>query len=175
MKSKEIEFSYKDRKNETAKETEYGSEEIKNDYKNESDIKTPSFTSSSKDNKNYQFLPNKSEIISNEKLSSTFKINKELSGRESYFYFLNYIISVVLIAKKEKNVDKIEPKTNDIKKEPKLFIDFSEGKINVKNNNKFKLVNNKTANSFLIQKSGTNLENLMKKKYIKIIIYKNCL
>jgi 3'-phosphoadenosine 5'-phosphosulfate sulfotransferase len=82
---------------------------------------------------------------------------------------------VVLIAKKEKNVDKIEPKTNDIKKEPKLFIDFSEGKINVKNNNKFKLVNNKTANSFLIQKSGTNLENLMKKKYIKIIIYKNCL
>jgi hypothetical protein len=175
MKSKEIEFSYKDRKNETAKETEYGSEEIKNDYKNESDIKTPSFTSSSKDNKNYQFSPNKSEIISNEKLSSTFKINKELSGRESYFYFLNYIISVVLIAKKEKNVDKIEPKTNDIKKEPKLFIDFSEGKINVKNNNKFKLVNNKTANSFLIQKSGTNLENLMKKKYIKIIIYKNCL
>jgi hypothetical protein len=175
MKSKEIEFSYKDRKNETAKETEYGSEEIKNVYKNESDIKTPSFTSSSKDNKNYQFSPNKSEIISNEKLSSTFKINKELSGRESYFYFLNYIISVVLIAKKEKNVDKIEPKTNDIKKEPKLFIDFSEGKINVKNNNKFKLVNNKTANSFLIQKSGTNLENLMKKKYIKIIIYKNCL
>jgi hypothetical protein len=175
MKSKEIEFSYKDRKNETAKETEYGSEEIKNDYKNESDIKTPSFTSSSKDNKNYQFSPNKSEIISNEKLSSTFKINKELSGRESYFYFLNYIISLVLIAKKEKNVDKIEPKTNDINKEPKLFIDFSEGKINVKNNNKFKLVNNKTANSFLIQKSGTNLENLMKKKYIKIIIYKNCL
>jgi hypothetical protein len=70
MKSKEIEFSYKDRKNETAKETEYGSEEIKNDYKNENDIKTPSFISSSKDNKNYQFSPNKSEIISNEKLSS---------------------------------------------------------------------------------------------------------
>ena len=168
MKSKEIELSYKGRKNATAKETEYGSEEIKNDYKNESDIKTPSFISSTKDNKNYQFSPNKSEIISNGKLSSTFKINKELSGRESYFYFLNYMISVVLIAKKEKNVDKIEPKTNDIKKEPKLFIDFSEGKINVKNNNKFKLLNNKPENSNFDSKERDKFEKSYEKE-----IYKN--
>ena len=167
MNSKEIEFSCKDRKNATAK-TEYGSEEIKNDYKKENDIKTPNFTSVSKDNKNNQFLSNKSEIISNEKLSSKFKINKELSGRESYFYFLNYIISVVLIAKKEKNVDKIELKTNDIKKEPKLFIDFSEGKINVKNTNKFKLVNNKIANSNFDSKERDKFEKSYEKE-----IYKN--
>ena len=167
MKSKEIEFSCKDRKNATAK-TEYNSEKIKNDYKKESDIKTPSFTSSSKDNKNNQFLPNKSEIISNEKLSSKFKINKELSGRESYFYLLNYIISVVIIAKKKKNVDKIEPKSNEKKKEPKLFIDFSEGKINVKNNNKFKLVNNKIANSNFDSKERDKFEKSYEKE-----IYKN--
>ncbi len=167
MNSKEIEFSCKDRKNASAK-TENGSEEIKNDYKKESDIKTPNFTSVSKDNKNNQFLPNKSEIISNEKLSSKFKINKELSGRESYFYFLNYIISVVLIAKKKKNVDKIEPKSNEKKKEPKLFIDFSEGKINVKNNNKFKLVNNKIANSNFDSKERDKFEKSYEKE-----IYKN--
>lgn len=67
--------------------------------------------------------------LSKEELSQ-LNIIKKLSNRESYFYFLEYIINFDMI-KTEQISKKDENKKTKTKKVPKLLIDFSGDQINI--------------------------------------------
>ena len=90
--------------------------------------------------KNNNLLLKSFNILSKEDLFR-FGINKKLSNRETYFYFLRYIISIEI--KNEENNEK-NPEKNDeneknnesFEKVNNLSIDLSEGKIKVKDNSK---------------------------------------
>lgn len=167
MKTKENKYRLEERKkvdkidisDTEIKVNEFSCKEIKSvDKKEIRETKTPSLTvfnqqeklgnieeklnlSSSINNRSNKLSSNDGiKIISNEKLSN-LQINKKLSGRESYFYFLNYIIKVKIINKTTKNkIKKEEKPKNKTKEEPSLFIDFSEGKTYIKSKNKYKIV-----------------------------------
>ena len=172
MKSKEIEYRLEERKDVDKKEindTETPSLAGINQHKKLLNINQELNLSSSKDNRSNNLSYSTSEIIYNEKLSN-FQINKILTGRESYFYFLKYIFNVKIIDKTEKKEIKKEEKSKmEKKEEPNLFIDCSGGKINIKDNNKYKTVlkKNRILKSNYNSKEQENLDEFYKK-----IIYK---
>ena len=85
--------------------------------------------------KTNKLLFNNFDVLNKQELSE-FDIKKNLDNRELYFYFLDYICHVKII---DEQVDyKKEVKSmNKATKEPELFIDFSEGKVSIKKNNKY--------------------------------------
>ena len=98
--------------------------------------------------KNDKLLFKNFNVLSKNDLSQ-FGINKKLNNRDTYFYFLEYMIYVEYIeddTHKKKAKDKTKKNKNKNTKSPKLIIDFSKGKIDIiKNTNNFE-VNNKIIN-----------------------------
>ena len=85
------------------------------------------------------------DVLKREELEEFIHV-KKLNSRESYFYFLNYIIKVNILEENEsKTIDEnSESNNNKEKKEPVLIIDFSKAQIkfekifNINSNNKIK-------------------------------------
>ena len=116
-----------------------------------------------------KLLFNNFDVLPKEELSK-FGIIKKFNNRETYFYFLEYIINLRIIDNKNKKVINkpsinIENKKEKKLKIPNLIIDFSEGKIDVKNNN-VNITNNSTD-----EKTETNFEDMIKLKNISIDEY----
>ena len=86
------------------------------------------------------------DILDKNQLSE-FKIFKKYSNEETYFYFLDYIISVKIIKKKkDSNKQKEEGKKEKHSKNPVYQFDLSNGCIkidNIKVNNKIDCVKKK--------------------------------
>ena len=116
-----------------------------------------------------KLLFNNFDVLPKEELSK-FGIIKKFNNRETYFYFLEYIINLRIIDNKNKKVINkpsinIENKKEKKLKIPNLIIDFSKGKIDVKNNN-VNITNNSTD-----EKTETNFEDMIKLKNINIDEY----
>ena len=98
--------------------------------------------------KNDKLLFKNFNVLSKNDLSQ-FGINKKLNNRDTYFYFLEYMIYVEYIEEdthEKKAKDKTKKNKNKNTKSPKLIIDFSKGKIDIiKNTNNIE-VNNKIIN-----------------------------
>ena len=85
------------------------------------------------------------DVLKREELEEFIHV-KKLNSRESYFYFLNYIIKVNILEENEsKTIDEnSESNNNKEKKEPILIIDFSKAQVkfekvfNINSNNKIK-------------------------------------
>ena len=81
--------------------------------------------------RSYKTLLNAFDILSKEDLSK-FGIIKKCSNRESFFYFLNYIINVIIL-KDEGISNKYKIEEESEIKTPKILIDLSNEKISIKN------------------------------------------
>ena len=125
--------------------------------------------------KTNKLLFNNFDVLNKQELSE-FDIKKNLDNRELYFYFLDYICHVKII---DEQVDyKKEVKSmNKATKEPELFIDFSEGKVSIKKNNKYQKEikdnsNSESNNDIEDEKNEKQYEEAIRVK-IGLIIEKN--
>ena len=109
------------------------------------------------------------DILDKNQLSE-FKIIKKYSNEETYFYFLDYIISVKIIKKKkDSNKQKEEGKKEKHSKNPVYQFDLSNGNIkidNIKVNNKIDCVEKKTENDYeeMIKAKNINIDEYFKMK-----------
>ena len=109
------------------------------------------------------------DILDKNQLSE-FKIFKKYSNEETYFYFLDYIISVKIIKKKkDSNKQKEEGKKEKHSKNPVYQFDLSNGCIkidNIKVNNKIDCVEIKTENDYeeMIKAKNITIDEYFKMK-----------
>ena len=118
------------------------------------------------DNKNIKLLFKSYDTLSIKELSE-FNIKKELSNKESYFLFLNYIRNVKIVKSKDNNISQIyqAKEENDLQ----ISIDFSLGNMTFENlKNKKGGIHNQCFNENDMENQDENYKKFIEMKKVNI-------